>query len=379
MNIENLKEGMVVKNYRELCKLLGIEVKAGNTKIAQIKELETFCSFHKEGNKFVIDEIYEVQKDKEDGREGGYSEMRTMLLRMLLLCKEEDTVVFPTSVLLKKLSAINNNYATGRRRQEELGEILNIDKSYVEDFYKSTNVNLQRGLETNLNKLQKKRLLFWSNEIMICKNKVGEIKKNKLGEPELDSNGNIVCTITNEFRVATDEERKMILDTEKEILNMYGFKEIGDVYKHCVSDEFYKKVYKKINEYYNISYYFLGYKIIFNKDTIRKELDSIEDLPNLIIASKIMNASVSERILTNAENRHYESRDILASETDIKPNVLKRLEMRSAEEYMENMNTLINTVIKLGADDITEELNNLRDKKNEEKRMLIKSIERSIN
>ena len=214
---------------------------------------------------------------------------------------------------------------------------------------------------------------------MICKNKVGEIKKNKLGEPELDSNGNIVCTITNEFRVATDEERKMILDTEKEILNMYGFEEIGDVYKHCVSDEFYKKVYKKINEYYNISYYFLGYKIIFNKDTIRKELDSMEDLPNLILASKIMNASVSERILTNAENRHYESRDILANKTDIKPNILKRLEMRSAEEYMENMNTLINTVIKLGADDITEELNNLRDKKNNEKRMLIKAIEHSIN
>ena len=43
------------------------------------------------------------------------------------------------------------------------------------------------------------------------------------------------------------------------------------------------------------------------------------------------------------------------------------------------MNTLINTVIKLGADDITEELNNLRDKKNNEKRMLIKAIEHSIN
>ena len=39
MNIENLKEGMVVKNYKELCKLLEIEPKISNSKKAQLKEM----------------------------------------------------------------------------------------------------------------------------------------------------------------------------------------------------------------------------------------------------------------------------------------------------------------------------------------------------
>ena len=68
MNIGNLKEGMVVKNYKKLCKLLEIEVKSGNTKISQMKELETFCSFHRNGQKIIIDKIYDNPIPKEDGR-----------------------------------------------------------------------------------------------------------------------------------------------------------------------------------------------------------------------------------------------------------------------------------------------------------------------
>ena len=68
MNIGNLKEGMVVNNYRELCKLLNIDIKGGNTKISQMKELGTFCSFHRNGQKIIIDKIYGNTIPKEDGR-----------------------------------------------------------------------------------------------------------------------------------------------------------------------------------------------------------------------------------------------------------------------------------------------------------------------
>ena len=35
MNINNLKEGQVIKNYKELCGLLDWEISAGNTKKKQ--------------------------------------------------------------------------------------------------------------------------------------------------------------------------------------------------------------------------------------------------------------------------------------------------------------------------------------------------------
>lgn len=64
MKIENLKKGMEIKNYRELCKLLNIKVKSSNSKKAQLKELERFFKYHKEGNKFIIDSIYKKVREK---------------------------------------------------------------------------------------------------------------------------------------------------------------------------------------------------------------------------------------------------------------------------------------------------------------------------
>lgn len=56
MKLENIYEGLVVKSYRQLCELLEIEITGGNSKKAQLKELERFVKYHKEGNKFIIDE-----------------------------------------------------------------------------------------------------------------------------------------------------------------------------------------------------------------------------------------------------------------------------------------------------------------------------------
>ena len=41
MNIENLYEGQVFKNYNALCDALGIEPKRGNSKNSQIKDMKT--------------------------------------------------------------------------------------------------------------------------------------------------------------------------------------------------------------------------------------------------------------------------------------------------------------------------------------------------
>ena len=71
MKIENLKEGLIVKNYKEMCKLLGEEERTGNSKISQLKEWKRHFGFYKEGNKFIITEVYDEPKNKEDGRSEG--------------------------------------------------------------------------------------------------------------------------------------------------------------------------------------------------------------------------------------------------------------------------------------------------------------------
>lgn len=68
MKFENLHEGMVIKNYKELCKLLGIKEQGGSSKKIQFKELDRYCSYHKDGHKIIIDKIYNEIKDKVDKR-----------------------------------------------------------------------------------------------------------------------------------------------------------------------------------------------------------------------------------------------------------------------------------------------------------------------
>lgn len=68
MNIENLTEGLIIKNYKEMCRLLDWSISAGDSKKSQLKELECSCQYHKEGNKFIIDKIYDKPKEKQDNR-----------------------------------------------------------------------------------------------------------------------------------------------------------------------------------------------------------------------------------------------------------------------------------------------------------------------
>ena len=68
MRIHKLKKGMIIKNYKELCKILEIEEKEGNSKKAQFKEMARFFRHKKIGHKFKIMEIYKEPLPVIDGR-----------------------------------------------------------------------------------------------------------------------------------------------------------------------------------------------------------------------------------------------------------------------------------------------------------------------
>ncbi len=68
MNIKNLTKGMIIKNYKELCKTLEVKIKGGDAKKAQLKELSYYCKYTKEGHKFIIEEVYKKPLPIQDKR-----------------------------------------------------------------------------------------------------------------------------------------------------------------------------------------------------------------------------------------------------------------------------------------------------------------------
>ena len=54
------------RNYKELCRYLGEDIKSGNSKIAQMKRWKTQFDFHTEGYKIIIDKMHSNATKKAD-------------------------------------------------------------------------------------------------------------------------------------------------------------------------------------------------------------------------------------------------------------------------------------------------------------------------
>ena len=65
-----LTNGMVFKSYRALCENMGLKKGEGNTRRANMKKLDAICTYHKQGNSIVIDEVFDAPLLIEDNRKG---------------------------------------------------------------------------------------------------------------------------------------------------------------------------------------------------------------------------------------------------------------------------------------------------------------------
>ena len=74
--MNKLETGQVFKNYKTICKWLEVIPNTGSSKMAHIKEFERYCKYHREGQKYIIDEVYEVPLEKIDNRGNTKGESR---------------------------------------------------------------------------------------------------------------------------------------------------------------------------------------------------------------------------------------------------------------------------------------------------------------
>ena len=169
-------ERKIYKNWRELCEELGWKTTGGTYKKARLKELDTICSWYKEGNKIVVDEIFEVAKEKVDERasNGGhstkstkeddgrknknaiYKELDNIILNYLYCNTSDDTVNVTKNQLVRKCEfdisiQDNNEYS-----KETINDVL--------DVYRSI---LSHAVDSSLKRLEKKGFINYKYTFMI--------------------------------------------------------------------------------------------------------------------------------------------------------------------------------------------------------------------
>ena len=354
MKIENLKVGMILKSYRHLCEVLEIPIKTSNSKNAQIKELERHIKYSKEGNKYIIEDIFEKPLEKNDGRIEGNNiskyndKIEQLILNLLSEMQEYDGVVFLSKyLLLKQLKMINENYSFCKRRISKLSSFTKISEENIYEFYDSSDSTLVRSLEKTLDNLNNKCLVIWSKEIAVCEvidlnNAITDNVQYDAYEEEIH---NYTKQLSVKHRQATDSESKLILQLERETIEEMGFKTKRDIAINNMWKVFSNMMSSKVNEI-GIAYYYKSYKIIFNEKHINEEIiDScLLTETEKINTEEELNKNISDNIKENSLNRHLKAIDKL-NDDNIKDGESEKYERRSKVEYIQDSYKLTNLLV----------------------------------
>ncbi|MGM7635493.1 hypothetical protein [Bacillus sp. Hm123] len=331
MKVEKLYTGQKFKNYKEMCSILEIEVKKSTkSKKYQFIELERFCTYRKSGHSILIDQVFETPKDKVDNRgksEGSrryvYGEVIQLLIADLLARVKDNRISISRGQLLQVINMTNINYGYAGENVTKLSEYANINNDIIYDFYNTTNSNFKSAIESALNALMDKRVIWYE---IVTKIKRGEISD-----------------------IANEEEKELIMKKEAQVLDEMGYATVSQVRMSADWKKFKRKVKKLLNETTSIEYYYFAYNIIVNDEFVEKERDKlleflIED-DKCLEYKKNLNTTVCENLLHNAEKRIYKANNPDHwGKSLINKKELIRL-MRKKPNYLEDIKKLIDLLI----------------------------------
>lgn len=346
MQINNLEIGMVLKSYRHLCEVLKVSVRTGKSKQIQIKDMERYFEYHKDGNKFVIDNILEIPKEKVDNRIDGNNAIYAEYVDKLLLhmCSETydskyNYITLSTNGILLALNMVNANYRTGRNMINQFSRYLEIPIETIRDFYDSTYRRNKKLLESALNRLAKKSLINWSLVVKIC-------------------------TKEGNHRLASAGEIEGFLEIEQEVLIKFGMESKQDIFLYGKWNEFIKEVNRMLSELTDFRYYYNSYKIITTK-AFRKMILEAEDKESI---DNELNSKLCLANIKSAKNRH----DKVAEEYKVSATLMGKRKMphfnkdcnRLTEDYVADSKTIANVIIDNNTDyDLEKQLKGITNKK----------------
>ena len=346
-NKNKIKLGIPYKNYREVCRTLQIPIRSGNSRKSQIKKIECYFKYHKEGNQWIFDKKYKEPKKIIDSRKVGNNNIFNLHMQKLILDlmalqfknNGKKNILLSTSSLMESLALVNNYYKLYRDNNASLAKTLNINSQNVIEFYNHTYNNLKHSIETTLKQLENRALIIWENVITIAIN--------------IEQQGKIVEI----HRMATQQEKELIIELEKITLKEMGYTNKKDIFLYGQWHLFKSTVIKKIKNKINIKYYYKSYNITFNKYIIEEQ----KKINNMILLNKDkkeekkeINNKVSNKMITNAKNR--QNKAIIKLEQCTKkilgiPKTTNLTEMellRMEDDYISNFKRIADKVIKLG-------------------------------
>ena len=256
--MNKLNKGQVFKNRKVLCEYLGWKVPNGtNGNEAFKKRLSSLCEYHKEGNKFIIDEVFEevkliLRKESKVTKGKEYIENIENIILNLILDNDKTYLDLGTNQALKQVGLININYTTAKHHQGKYAKLSGYDLDIINEFFQLNNKAAINDFEKALKNLKKRGLIFYTNCILINKRYTHTISKTIIieGDSLLEEDNTSQVTYENydyfADEVATDEDVEIILNAKNEALKVVECASISQLYlyKRGRIGSYWKKVYE---------------------------------------------------------------------------------------------------------------------------------------
>ena len=324
INTNKLTEGLVVKNYRELCEIMGWKPVGGDTKVKHLKELESICKYTKDGYKFIIKEVYETPlpiMDKRGGRPTSIISDSIQLSILYALSKQTDGILeISKSKLLTAVGLINEQFNFVAYNRGLYSEYRHISEDIIDEFFDKAYSNINGYLDRALKILDNKALIKY--------------RKDKVW---------IALAENGVHRSATKEEVKLVMECERKTLYEFGVQQ-KDQIRWSDKKRFREEVINKLEEH-GITNYYEVYSINGNDEYIADEYVRLENS----IHKQIVNEGIQEVVYNSFANKKQKISDTFIEVMDIMlEDEVKRL--YNEHSFFNKINRLIQDTISIDGD-----------------------------
>ncbi|WP_210340758.1 hypothetical protein [Alkalicoccobacillus gibsonii] len=320
--ITKLEGGQEFKNYPELCRYMGwSQSRSPTTKEGRLKELRRYYELDESAPRVI--KVVAVRDDplpKVDNRgkfKGDYRDsiftpnIQASLIYMATSSKEP--VVRTYNQLLQDLGIVNLNYSQCKLNPRGLEKVTDIPREVIDDFLQSVK-SFKKTIKRVLDNLSDSKILRYETKIKVISD--------------------------SKHSVATEEQEEQVIQYREKVLEIFDCKNFQEVLRKGKGMEYDKKLKDYFKQYTDFTSAYEALMITGKRYKFQRSQDY---LFNEFRKSAIQKES-KVKLEHNAIVRQSKTKADWGKEYDN--------EYRTKENYIEQINTLIDLLIDPQADDI---------------------------
>ena len=319
--------------------ILNEEPKKGNSKVKQMKQIESLYKVKQKGRKYILIEKYNEPKEIIDNRQESYISLIENLI--LNLCYNESyqpsfdgSIKISMGRIARGVGLFNTNFSACKRMLGKTSKYLGTNIDTTKEYFDTVERSASGKIETALKNLDKKATISWNKVIMIAE--VEEFSQFSHREKESGEVEVYKSTMEN-HRKATDEEIDFIRDSRKEAYIQYGVKDAKQAKFSSKAKEINDNIKTRLLKR-NISYYYYAYEIRFNPKFVEYDLKQFcLDEDEKYAMTKTLKEAFSIKIYENADKKNIKCVG--------RPSNSDRKASRKGDKYLEDYQTLNNNMI----------------------------------